>query len=284
MNERPNQIPEFLSALLQTGFQTGNIGLVVERYLDINRKTADLRRTVMGGLLYPFVLSVASVLLLGFLLIYVTPQFQKIFYDFGTQLPMFTQLLLDLSNLITDPPIWFLLVFFGILAVVIGLMNMLGGRPILRKVFNWVPLFGPLSRYSSLAQFCHLLRILIDNRIPLSEAIRLAGNGSRNADLAWACEKMSLDVQAGMRLEESALTLTQFPVRLLAVFRWEGKPQALSDSLTAVGDLFESQSQIQARLIGLIAEPTAILVLALLVGLHVIGLFMPLVMLLNDLS
>ena len=153
-----------------------------------------------------------------------------------------------------------------------------------RRFVYHIPLIGPALRWAALARFSDLLALLIENQVPLPEALKLAGDGSHDAQIREASHKIAQRTEAGEPLRQAAREFGRFPASFLHTLSWEDHETALPDSLHAAADMFESRARVQSRLIGTVCEPFVVVLTWLVVGFTVIALFMPLIRLLNDLS
>jgi type II secretory pathway component PulF len=137
---------------------------------------------------------------------------------------------------------------------------------------------------SALAEYSQLLSLLLDCKVPLPEALRLVGQGSRDAELAAASEVIAEDVRHGSPLTDSATRRSTLPQGLRQLLRWAERPQTFSEVLRAASEMFEARARMQSAAIAPFIEPMLIVGLGLSVGFILISLFLPLMKLLNDLS
>jgi len=275
--------PRAVGELFRSGVAKGRLGPLLEEYLEYSRRSSDLRLKVLGGLLYSAVLIVGLAAVLVFYLIWLVPEFAKIFGGFDMELPVITILLINISSILELTGLW---IFIGVVvaAFFIWLFALRNKKGFRRRLFCSIPLIGTSFRNSSLATFCHLLALLVENRVSMPAALRVAGIGSRDADIEQSSLQLAAQVEQGARLDEAAYTRRQFPVILLHVFRWSNREETFPEALHAAGEVFEGQARIQAGLVALVVEPIVLIGIALSVGFIVIALFMPLVQMLNDLG
>jgi type II secretory pathway component PulF len=277
-------LPRNLGGLIQAGIQTDQLGMLLEQFLDHERESLDRRRQTLLALAYPAVLVVIAGIILFCMSLLIVPGFKRIFADFGVVLPGITLFAFLLTDFVLAFGMWILplLVLLGVIAWAVVRQGI--GRRFCRRLIWLVPLFGPLVRYSALASFCHYLAMLVDHRVQLPKALRLAGLAANDAVLAAAGQELSARVEEGEPIEDAVSPLGEFPSELLHVFRWANQPAAFRDALYAARQTFDIRARYQSTLIANICEPVAVLGTAMCVGFVVIALFMPLVRLLNDLS
>jgi general secretion pathway protein F len=129
----------------------------------------------------------------------IVSRFEDIFRDFGVSLPLMTVFLLQVSRAVrVGWPLLLTLVLASIAAwLFLGLALSRARR---NSLFARIPVVGSLWRYTAWTEFCHLLAILLESRLPLPEALRLTGAGIEDADVELACRAMARQVEQGASL------------------------------------------------------------------------------------
>jgi len=276
--------PAVLPALIRVGVRTGRTGEVLGEYLASVRQMASLRRRGALVLGYPLILlSTLSLVFLGFLTV-IVPDFKSIFSDFGTELPRITRLLIGLSDLVSLHVLWVLL---GIVVlVVLPCVTLRWGldRPGRRRLLHRIPMIGPLVRYGGLARFARLLALLVRQEVPLPEALPLAGDATGDAEIADAARYLADVARQGGTLSPETHVLSRFPASLMQALSWHEYRDALPEALLAVAEMFEGRSRVQMSLITALTGPVVAVFVASTGLFLVIGLFGPIIQLLNDLS
>lgn len=272
-------IPEHLQVLLRAGLHSGRLAELLEHYLHFARTSLDTRRRSVVTLFYPLLLILVTMLIAVALLVFIVPAFESIFLEFELSLPDFTLAVLWMADMVSG---WRLAIFPALL---IGLMTawiVFGrvGGPLQRKCLYYVPALGRVIRLGTASRFCHLLAIGIDHRLPLPEALRLAGDGTSDAYIARTTNRMADDLKNGHSLDEAATTHQMLP-EIIHVFGWEGHDDAFPEILRATGDICAAQSRVQSGLARAMIEPVAIFSTAAIVGMIVIALLLPIVRLLG---
>lgn len=277
-------VPDHLRGLLEAAVRTGNLGLVMQQYLTFTRTAVDLHRRVWMSFAYPVILMVGLASVVGFLVYLVIPEFKDIFDGFGIELPALTVFLIVVSDFMRNYGAW-ILAGIALSAILMWqIVGIAGGRAIRARITANLPLIGPMFQFASLARFCHLLSILIEHRVGLPEALRMAGAATHDANLHFGCTILAEEVEHGGRLSDAAATLPHFPPSLVHVFRWERRQDAFADALRAAGESFAARANLQTGLVGVVFEPVLLVGMAVFIGSVIMALFVPLIRLLNDLS
>lgn len=277
------RMPESLRSLLQTGVQTGNLPVLLEQYLAHNQRQVDQRRQILLNLGYSLLLIVVVVLLVGFLFLWVIPQFKGLYMDFDVELPMLTTVFLTAADFAVQYGLWTLIGLVAAALLVWQGIKLTGGRVGQQRLLNRIPVIGPVLYYASLSQFCRLLALLVENRVQLPQAIRVAGQATGDADVARWCSDVAGELERGASLQDAARRHTRVPRALLPALSWDGG-DSMSEALQAAGEICEARSRVDSGVIAAAIEPLIILGVALVVGMMIIALFAPLIKLLNALG
>lgn len=279
-------VPAYLRGLIAAGARAGRFGEVVEQHLLCLRRTRDVRARVWLSLSYPLLLLIGGVALMLVMLVWPVPMFRGIFEDFGVPLPGPTLALMWLSEAaIGLLRYWFpTLIVLASLVALVCLLRFVPGRATRTRMFQMIPFVGTAMRYVGMSEFCSLLSILLECRVPLPDALRLTAGAIRDPNLAEGSRLLADDVESGLDVDDSVRHLPHFPLSLATMFRWSGRETALAQGLRAAGELFALQSRVQAGVIGVFVQPLVFLGVALTGGLVMFSLFMPLFSLLNELA
>jgi type II secretory pathway component PulF len=245
-----------------------------------------IRSRLWIGLVYPLLLLAAGLAIGLFILMWPIPAFREIFNDFGVNLPGITIMAIRVSDFVVAASAYWPLILTVILllAAAIYSIRYLPGRAERVRLFQYLPLIGSASRYAALSEFCSLLAILVQSRVPLPAALQMTAEAVRDPNLAAGSRELAEQVAHGLPAESAARALSHFPGSVATLFRWQGQPHALARALRSSGELFATQARLQSGVVGLLLQPVLLFFIVAFVGTIVIALFMPLIKLLNELS
>ncbi len=126
--------------------------------------------------------------------------------------------------------------------------------------------------------------LLVEHRILLPDALRLAGSGSGDANLRQGSLLLAEDVSHGISLEDASRGRPHFPSSLVNVFRWERRDTAFSDALTSSAEIYAAMAKTQTGMVRVVCEPLLLIGVGVFMFIAIVALFMPLFQLLNELS
>ncbi|MGO8690135.1 MAG: type II secretion system F family protein [Thermoguttaceae bacterium] len=279
LESHPGPVAALLPGLMLAGVRSGRLAEVLEEYVDVERLRWELRRRVWLPLAYPLVLLVA---LAGVAQVFnlISHPFRHVFEDFKTELPAMTVFLLWAMGPVT----WFLTAA-ALLALAVPLLLRLAHGPAwLAKGLQAIPLIGPPLRWSALAEFSGLMAVLLEHRVALGDALRLAAGGLHDATLARGCRRAADEIEAGRPPAETMAARLLLPASLVPLVRWGQRTESLPDAFRAAAEMCQGRPNSQAALLEILLLPVALLVIGTFIGFFIIAMFLPLIGLIQKLS
>lgn len=278
-----NRLPAHLRGLVAAAARTGKLGEVLGRFAGYANVGIDLRRSLWLRLLSPIFSLVFASLIFLFVCVVLVNGFSKIFADFGMALPTVTRLALAVASAVARVwwPLLQGLLFLSALVLVAALVL----RADVRRGMAWaIPLFGPVWHFCDLAEFAHLLGLLLESEVPLPEALTMAGQGVCNNVIAASTRTAAREVAEGQSLAETLGRRTLFPPGFARILAWAENHRSLPEALHMAGEMFEARARTQARFVSAVCSTLA--VLSILGGVVTIFLavLVPMISLIHKLS
>jgi general secretion pathway protein F len=283
MAEQQDRIPPHLRGLVLGGLRSGRLGDILGRFSGFMSVGIELQRKLWLSLAYPIVSILVAITLFVFVHVVLVRQFEAIFMDFGIPLPRLTVSMILLSRFLREgwPPLLIAIVGIALLWLLLRVVLKPADR---RSLAAKIPVIGGVWRYTSWAEFCHLLALLLESQLTLPEALRLAGEGVQNTSLDRACRIMADDVERGGTLSESMATRSELPTGLARLLRWATKQNAMAEILHMAGEMFEGRAKGQAIFAGTVLTVLSVVIVLWGVFTVVGGLMLPMVTLISKLS
>ena len=283
MRESESRLPRAMTALVEAGMETGRLDSVMQYSLEQSQRAMWLRQEIWMSIAYPLFLLLFAISICSFNLLWVIPNFEKIFEDFGTELPGLTRALIELSRVARQieglPLVAFLPLLIGGLILILAFSRTSASR----RWMSSIPLFGSVFRMASLSEFCQVMALLMESKLPFSKALRYAANACDDEWISRKCRAIELEIENGTTADEAAV-LVGLPNSLRQVFRHIGSHRTVIDALRSLAELYAARSSVASRLVSSILEPFVVLLVLGFAGISAIALFLPLIQLLNDLS
>ena len=194
------RVPEPIRSLILAGARTGRLTIVLEELVARDDRRRAARQQLRLTLAYPSFLLALLVALYVLACFFIVPQFGRIFRDFNTSLPLMTKAILwafsPTGGLIA-------LVVAGVIVGLGMLHSTLRSRGVwAQKLLYAIPVVGPGWRYQGLTDLCTLMAILLEQEVPLPQALRVTAEALQEADLKQGCRLAADAVETGEPLSE----------------------------------------------------------------------------------
>jgi general secretion pathway protein F len=273
----PREFPPVYVSVVSAGEASGRLGLVLQRLADDLDEAQQLRAKLLGAALYPAIVTLISLLIVGFLVSYVVPQVASVFMGSQRRLPWITTALLTLSDGVRH---WGWLGLLALAALGVGLHLALK-RAALRQRFDaaWLklPLAGRLSRHYNAARFAGTLAMLVAAGVPILKALQAASdtlsNQAMRADALQALDRVREGAPLGLAIAQNK----RFP-GLLAMFARLGEQTGeLPVMLQRAATQLSTEVQRRAMNLATVLEPLLIVFMGAAVMLIVLAIMLPII-------
>jgi type IV pilus assembly protein PilC len=276
MARHPKVFPAIFTNMVRAGETGGVLDEVLGRVADHFESEQQLKAKIKSAMTYPLAMGGLVLIILIAMMVFVVPVFQKMFSDMGGQLPLPTQVLVNISEGARGLP--------GVFTVVgvIGL-NMLfrwwkateSGRFIWDTIRLRMPVFGPLVRKIALSKFTRTFGTLVSAGVPILSALEIVGSTSGNAVVEGAVKKVRSAIKEGETIAKPLAESPVFPSMLVQMIAVGEETGALDAMLNKIADFYEEEVSTAVDGLTSLIEPLMMATMGLLVGAIVIALYMP---------
>jgi len=280
LKKHPKYFDELYCGLIAAGETSGTLEVMLDRIAIYKEKSEALKATIKKALTYPVATILVAIVVTGILLINVVPQFASTFESFGSELPAFTQFVVNLSELAQR---WWLIVGGGLTVFTLSFSRLKAKN---RKFSDAVdaallkaPVFGPIVRDAVIARYSRTLSTTFAAGVPLVEALDATATAAGNAVYTRAIKQIRNDVTSGMSLLQATRASGLFPMFLLQMTSIGEESGTLDEMLGKVADQYEMQVDNAVDSISSLIEPLIMSVLGILIGGLMIAMYLPIFML-----
>jgi type II secretory pathway component PulF len=278
------KFPPLYARLVAAGVATSNLpGMLLSlgRHMEMIYR---LRAMLWRVFAYPLMVLVGLGLVLLFLTVSIIPQFERIFRDFGTKLPALTQLMLDSTGWM--PMLLLGLAVFAVAVAVLWQVAKLTGhdRAVLDVVMLPLPLVGPVLKRNLIARWCDALRLGVDAGLDLPRAIELAGEAVASPRLKRDGDELIGAINSGKTPDAVIGSTRLLPATVPAAITLGSQNNDLPRTLAMLSEMYQQQAETRLNLIPGLLTPVLILIIALLIGVVILGLFLPFISLIQNIS
>jgi type IV pilus assembly protein PilC len=266
------------TASLMAGEKSGSLEQVIRRYVQHMKVILAARTQVISALIYPVILLVLSIAVVGLIVFTVVPEFAAFYAQFGqgAELPMSTRIVVAVSSSIASSGV---LLLVGTVALVIAgalWIRRAEQRRLLHASLLRLPYFGPLARRFATAQIARTLSTLLYGGIPLVNALEISARATGNQSIAAHLEGVARQVREGSSLSSALAEHDIFPHVAVEMVEVGEQTGALADMLASVADFYDEENQTSLTRFSNLVQPVLLVVMGLVIAGLLMSLYAPL--------
>jgi type IV pilus assembly protein PilC len=262
-------------AALMAGEQSGNLPGTIGRYIDYAKVIAQTKSRIRSALLYPTVLIVFALVLMGILVNFILPRFAVFYADFGAQLPGVTRLLISLATgLRTATPV----LLVALVLLPLGLARLKKQEKVLlalEKLKLKIPYFRRIRLETAISLFSRTLSLLLEAGITLLTGLPIACQAIPNKFLMKQTGHVPDDIRNGGSLSDSLGRTGFFTPLATDMIRIGENSANLHGMLREVADVYDQRIQARIDTFVSLIEPVIIIFMGLLVALMLLAVYLP---------
>lgn len=268
--------------LIKAGEMSGNIDESLERLANHYDKAYQTRQKVVSAMSYPAIVGVLAIGVVIFLLATIVPMFVDMFAGFGGELPLLTQIVMQLSDWTIS--YWYLIVL-AVLALIFAYWLMkrsLQGRLVLDTMLLRMPIFGKIFKKSALARLTRTLSSLFTSSVPILQALTMVEKVVGNEVMSKVVLASRDSLERGGSLTEPMRGHWAFPPLIPHMISIGEQTGSLDHMLLKVAEFYEKEVDAETDRLKALIEPLMIVLLAALVGTIVLSIMLPMFEMFNN--
>jgi type IV pilus assembly protein PilC len=275
LQKHPNAFSRLYVSMVGAGEKGGLLAEILARLAVYLENTARLRKKVKSAMMYPTVVTVVAIGITIFLLVKVIPVFGDIYKGFNATLPGPTLFLINVSNIVKQ---YFLLFLLGGGGLVYGWFHFIKTKPG-REFWDSrrikLPIFGVIAHKICLARFTRTLASLIRSGVPILEVLNIVSQTVGNVVMEKAIKVAASDIERGESISAALSKHPVFPSMIIRMITAGEQTGKIDNMLERISDFLDEE--IETTLAGLtsLIEPILIVFLGVVIGGMVICMFLP---------
>lgn len=267
---------------IRIGEESGNLHKVLQQLADYYEKKLKLRRQLMSALSYPTLVMSAAIGAIVFLINFLVPMFEDVFKRFTGELPAITQKIIALSHAFSEHALgMFITICMGVVFVVI-FRTKNWYRSVQSFILLRIPLMGDIVRKNNMARFCQALGMLINSKVPLTEALRLVKDMVTFYPIEISLPIILDEIEKGKSLNHSLQLFSIYDKRMVYLIKVGEEVNQLDRIFEKLHSQYTDDVEHRVAVMSSLLEPFLIIVVGLLVGIILIAMYLPLFQISNS--
>ena len=267
--------------MVEAGEASGTLDIVLVRLAEFKESQMKLKNKIQGAMTYPLLMGVVGTLVLGVVFIFVVPQFAKMLQGQKRKLPAITEYTLMISNFLQN--YWWL----TIIAFITGYylfkkyLKTDNGKRRWDKIALNAPIFGDIVKMVNVGRFCSTMSTLLSSSVPILAAMNIVKNLMPNVWLQDAVDKSRTTVSEGGSMTPALVESGYFPTMVTHMIKLGEQSGELESMLAIIAENYKDE--VEQKMSGLtsLLEPVMIIIMAVIVGIVVMAVLVPMMEMMN---
>ena len=288
----PKGFNSLFISMVEAGEASGNLAEILQKVAAYFEASVKLTKKVKSAMAYPIAVIGLAVVLVNVLLVFVIPIFAEMFSSFGSDLPVPTQMLIDVSNFLKPGWGWpDILTKISILHIGVVLYFAWKfwlkftatpkGREFKDNLIHRAPIFGPLSHKIALSRFCRTYATLMRSGVQILRTLEIVAAASGKTQIEKACADIAKHISQGGQISDILATNPYFPPMMKHMVKAGESTGNVDGMMSKVADFFDAEVDATVGALTSLIEPLLICFLGVFVGSIVIAMFLPIFNLAN---
>jgi len=276
LRKHPKPYDDLYVNLVQAGEIGGILDTILNRLAVYLEKADALRKKVKGAMVYPTTVLVVAIGVIVLMLVKVIPTFEKMFADFGGELPAATAFVVMLSHFMQK---WIALFIGALIAAFMGFFAARRRSPKFRKSTDALalklPVFGSLLRKVAVARFTRTLGTMIASGVPILDGLDIVARTAGNMIIEDALRKVRAAITEGKTMAEPLAESDVFPGMVTQMIAVGEETGAMETMLAKIADFYDEEVDAAVEALTAMLEPLMMVFLGGTVGGLLIAMYLP---------
>lgn len=276
LEKQGKAFPALLINMVKTSEMTGDLASTLDEMSGYYTETEKARKAMRSAMIYPAVILTATVAALGFIIIYVVPQFVKMFSQNGAELPGITVFIISTSNFLSANW-WVLLIIFALLIVLYRLLfkNVPSFRKSMQTFYMHLPVIGNIIIYNEVATITRTFASLLNHNVFITDSMEVLSKLSNNEVYKEIINRTLINLSKGGKISDSFKSEWAFPIVAYEMLVTGESTGQLALMMEKVAEHFQNLHSNAVASVKSLIEPAVIVALAGGVGFIILSIIIP---------
>ena len=268
--------PSVYTASLMAGERSGNLETVLRRFVSYTKVIDTVRSKTLSALIYPAILIMLAIVLVGIIVIKVVPTFSEFYSTFGAELPLSTRIIVAVSNVVRSQMLLIAVAIVGIAFTFYTWIGQAGQKARFDRLVLRLPGIGASMHKFATSQVARTLSTLLGGGIPLVNSLDIAAKSTGNRYLGRELEVVAQRVREGQGFAATLLdrrTVPDVAIKMIEVGESTG---ALQEMLNSLADFYDEEIETEVSRFVTLIEPALLVIMGIVIAAIVLALYMPL--------
>jgi type IV pilus assembly protein PilC len=263
---------------------SGTLDEILDRLAGFLEYEMEVRTKIKSAMMYPIIVLIFSCCMVFVLMTFVLPKFKEIFDSMNVEMPIYTKLLFDASDLFKH--FWYvpIILVVGVMVFVKQTGKTKKGRYQIDNLKLKVPIVGDIIQKMAISRFSRTFGTLVSSGVPMMRALEIVGETAGNAVIAKGVQTARESVREGQKISAPLEATGLFPTMVTHMIDVGEETGRLSDMLVKVSEFYEKEVDAAVKGLTSLIEPMLIVFMGVVVGFIAISVMGPIFKLVSSVN
>ena len=275
LKKYPEQFDDLFVNMVHAGEVGGILDIILRRLSNFMEKAAKLKAQVKGAMTYPIITLVVAFIVVAVILVFVIPVFQEMFADFGSELPLMTQFVVTLSEVVKKKIIYIIIAIVGFIFAFKKFYSTEKGHAMVDDFSLKLPIFGDLIRKVAVAKFTRTMGTMLSSGVAILDALDIVSKTAGNKTIERALVSVRSGITEGRTMADPLEESGVFPSMVCQMISVGESTGALDAMLDKIADFYDDEVDQAVENLTSAIEPVMMVFMGIIIGGLVIAMYLP---------
>lgn len=271
----PKTFDQIYIGLVKSGEESGELDYTLKRMCTLLEKQDKLIAKIKGVMFYPCFILFLSGVVTTIMLVFVFPEFEKVFAGLGAELPIMTRLMIDTGKFLKANWIYIPIIFILTIASIYTIIVWDFTKRIIDRILLKIPLLKTFVTYVALANFLSVMSISFEAGIPIIDSLKLSNLTINNKSIKEKFSDIIPKIRQGQSFSASLKATGAVPNIIMAMISTGEQSGQLGELLLSAGEFVDEQLENIIELLNKMLEPLLLVFIGIVVFVLAISLYLP---------
>lgn len=268
--------PRLLINMVKTSELTGNLTGVLDDMADYYKTSDENRKQIISAMTYPAVIFILAVVVLVYIILFVVPQFTDMYAQIGSELPIITVIIMNISDFLAVNLLYVILVIIAIFIILIILFkNVTNFRYTVQWGLMHIPVIKDIIIYKEIIMFTKTFASLINYDVFITDSMEILGKITDNEIYKTLIKEAVINLSNGNGVSLAFKDHWAFPPIAYEMLLTGERTGRLGTMMGKVSDYYNSEQKNLVTQLKSLIEPIMIIFLAVAVGIVLLAVIVP---------
>ena len=276
MQKQQDKFPKLLVNMVKTSELTGDLTSVLDDMAEYYTSKEENKKTMISAMTYPVIVIIIAICVVIFILTSIVPKFVDMYSANDAKIPALTQAIMNISNFLTQHYIILILIIGGIVGTFILLFKHVQAfRKNAQIVMMHVPVLSKIIIYNEVYNFTKTFASLLNHGVFITDSMEILAKITNNEVYKELINRTIINLNKGANISDSFKGSWAFPVAAYEMIVTGESTGQLGLMMEKVANYYQTLHKNIVKQLQSLLEPMMIVFLAVIVGIILLSVMMP---------